>query len=207
MRQASTAEQPWPELVRRVVSGRTHDAGDDPSLIPAGVLLLLLDRGEGPALLLTKRSQEVEYHKGEVCFVGGAQDPDDGSLLSTALREAWEEMGVDPTHVEVLGRLDPVRPTVSPFVIYPFVGLLPHPYPFRPSAAEIADVLEIPLAALHDPANQRMEERLRDGRVDHEVSYAYGRHLVFGATARILGQFLALLRTEAAGGGAASVAR
>lgn len=165
---------------------------------PSAVLLLLSDGPDGyPQVLLTKRTERVAYHRGEVCFVGGAFDFGDESLVATALREAQEEMGIAPGDVEVLGALDPEMPRTTPFIIQPFVGLLPSPYPFRPSPAEIAEVLMVPLAVIEDPTNFREEAWLREGALDRERYFAYGPHLIWGATARILWQFLSALEDPA----------
>jgi len=188
--------QPRDDLIERLRSRLLKEErplAPEPGRTPAGVLLLLLPKPEGYAVLLTKRTDLVEHHKGEISLVGGARDPEDATLLETALREAQEEMGVRPEDVEVLGALEPARPLTSPFVIQPYVGLLPYPYPFRPSPQEIAQVLEVPLASLQDPANLREEARLRHGKVVREHWFAYGEHLIYGATARILRRFLDLL--------------
>jgi 8-oxo-dGTP pyrophosphatase MutT (NUDIX family) len=159
-------------------------------LIPSAVLLLLYSKGGIPHLLLNRRTDLVAYHKGEMCFPGGAADPEDKDLLTTALRETEEEMGVRPGDVLVLGALPWVRTRRSPFAICPFVGVIPYPYPFRASPGEVAEVVEIPLPALFLPTALRSEAHLEDGRVKREVTYAYQGRVVYGATARILSHFL-----------------
>jgi len=141
---------------------------------------------------LNKRSQQVEHHKGEISLPGGARDPEDRDSLDTALRETEEEMGIDRSDVTILGELDDVV-TRSHFKVNVYVGTIPYPYPFNPSADEIAEVLEIPVADLNDPLNHRVETRFEDGVPVTSRSYAYNEHLVFGATAKILQQFLELL--------------
>ena len=174
-------------------SGVTHDEGRRPS----AVLLILVQGPNGELdILFTKRPSQMVYHAGEVCFVGGSSDPSDESLLATALREAQEEMGISADDIEVLGTLDKERPKTTPFVIQPFVGLLQAPYKFRPNASEIAEVLMVPLAAVQNPENFREEAWLRDGELERERYFAYGPHLIWGATARMLGQFLNFLKDE-----------
>ncbi|PZC47866.1 MAG: 8-oxo-dGTP pyrophosphatase MutT, NUDIX family [Chloroflexi bacterium] len=163
----------------------------------SAVLLVLLQGPSGELdILFTKRPSQMVHHGGEVCFVGGSSDPSDESLLATALREAQEEMGIVPEDVEVLGTLDTERPKTTPFVIQPFVGLLQAPYDFQPNASEIAEVLVVPLSVVQNPASFREEVWLKGGELERERYFAYGPHLIWGATARILGQFLNFLRDE-----------
>lgn len=168
------------------------DASDDPALVQAGVLLLTYLKDEEVCVLLNKRTDRVEHHKGEISFPGGARDPEDATILDTALREAHEEMGVEKEDVEVLCRLDQVS-TPSRFAITPFVGTIRPSYPFHASQSEVAEVLEVPLSVLLDPANWR-EVVMNGGRGrSGGLAYAYGEHLIWGATARILTQFLLLI--------------
>ena len=164
----------------------------DPSLTPAAVLLLLYLKDGEYCVLLNKRTDRVEHHKGEISFPGGVRDESDDTLLETALRETQEEMGIAPRHVELLGELDDT-PTSTSFLINAFVGAIPYPYEFSPSDVEVAEVLEIPLRALLDPANSRDEVRVVDGLLASSPVYSYGGHLIFGATARILERLLELL--------------
>ncbi len=180
------------DTLRRVLSSRQKSSSDDPSLSPAAVLLLLYPKDGEYCILLNKRSEEVENHKGEISFPGGVRDPEDRDFKETALREAQEEMGISPEDVTVLGELDDVV-TRTGFAVRVFVGTIPYPYPFSPSSREIAEVLEVPIRELSEPANLREEARWSDGEVSKTYCYAYGGHLVFGATARIITQFLDLL--------------
>ena len=157
--------------------------------MPAAVFILLYPKDGEYCILLNKRSQQVEHHKGEISFPGGARDPEDSDFLATALREVHEEMGIRPEDVTVLGQLDDVE-TRSRFGVRVFVGTIPYPYPFRPSAREIAEVLEVPLGALWDIANLREEARWVEGETRKAYSYVYGAHLIFGATAQMVTQFL-----------------
>ena len=178
--------------LKRVLEGRTHNAICDSSLMPAAVMILLYPKDGEYCVLLNKRSQEVEHHKGEISFPGGARDPEDRDFLDTALRETEEEMGVSRSDITVLGRLDDIV-TRTNFGVKVYVGTIPYPYPFDPSPIEIAEVLEVPVSSLVDPANFRHETRLADGQAVYARSYAYNEHLVFGATAKILDQFLEVI--------------
>lgn len=182
------------EFVRRILSKHPKKSIADPTLIPAGVFLLIYDRDGEYCVLLNKRTQQVEHHKGEVSFPGGSKDPGDETLLQTALRETHEEMGVLPDHVELLGELDDV-PTTTSFLINTYVGAIPYPYEFRPSDIEVAEVLEVPIHHLMDGDNKRDEVRVSDGLPVNSPVYSYRGHLVYGATARILERFIELLRS------------
>lgn len=162
----------------------------DQGLVPAGVLLLLYQREGEYHALFTKRTERVQHHKGEVSFPGGVQDAGDESTLATALRETQEELGVLPQDVEVLGALDQVR-TKFGFRVSPFVGTIPYPYPFAPSGEEIDQLLEVPLSTL---LATEEHARIQDpaGLTYDGVVYRFGGHLIFGATARIVKQFLDL---------------
>ena len=181
-----------PEIVKEVLARRVTQTLADPSLTPAAVLLVIYPKDGQYCILLHKRSEQVEYHKGEISFPGGAQDQEDKDSLDTALRETEEEMGIRREDVTILGELDEVT-TRSGFGVRVYVGTIDYPYPFKPSNLEIAEVLEVPIAVLQDPANLRVESRWDQGQVTNRYGYAYGQHLIFGATARILQQFLELL--------------
>jgi len=177
------------DTIGRLLSARSKKSLEDNSLRPAAVLVLVYPKNGEHSILLNKRSQTVEHHKGEISFPGGAQDPEDRDFLETALRETHEEVGVDPGDVTVLGELDDVV-TRSHYGVRVFVGTLPYPYPFTPSRREIDRLIEVPIPHLMDPANQREEIRWQEGRPTKTYSYVYGEHIIFGATARIIQQFL-----------------
>ena len=181
------------EAIRGVLSRHSKCTLEDPSLVHAGVMLLLFQKDGEHHVLLNKRSNSVEHHKGEISFPGGAKDAEDGNLLETALRETHEEMGILPKDVEVIGQLDDVA-TRSGFIINAFVGTIPYPYDFTVSDAEVAEVLEVPLFALMKQETIREEVRVVNGEMEKAHAYAYQPHLIYGATARILKQFIDLLK-------------
>jgi len=159
--------------------------------MPAAVMLLLYERDGAEHVLFQVRSHRVEHHKGEVSFPGGARDEDDDTLLHTALRETHEEIGVPSHHVDVYGRLDDVV-TRSNFVMSPYVGAItePAPYPFRFARIEMERLLEVPLPyLLSGGASETMV--LPNGMESR--AYRFGDDLIFGATARVLSQFLDLM--------------
>ena len=150
------------DVMRRALSRRGPAAKIRETLTPAAVLVLLYPKNGEYCVLLNKRSQRVEHHKGEISFPGGAQETQDADLLQTALRETEEEMGITPADVTVLGELDEVE-TRSRFRVRAFVGTIADGYRFSPSSAEIAEVLEAPVATLRDAANRRVETRWNNG--------------------------------------------
>jgi len=167
---------------------------EDDSLPRAAVLLPLYEANGELHILFTRRSELVEHHKGQISFPGGAYDATDTDLRFTAVRETWEEIGVAMDHVEVIGQLDEMV-TISNFLVRPFVGRItqPAPYPFVHSEIEVAEILEVPLDHLRDEANVVAERRLYQGREMTAYSFRWRDHVIWGATARILKQFLELI--------------
>lgn len=164
----------------------------EPGVPGAGVLLLLHAHPDGPNVVFQKRTESVRDHKGQISFPGGGTDPEDENALATALRETHEEIGVLPAHIEVLGQLDDMV-TVSNFRVTPFVGWLSnYPYEWRFSDAEVAYLLEVPLAHLLHPSTLVPDRRLINGREYVFSSYQWRDDLIWGATARMLTNFLDL---------------
>lgn len=180
------------ETLRRILAPPRPDPPLPPG-VPAAVVLPLVDAGS-PSLLFTKRSDAVRTHKGEVSFPGGARHDEDADLLATALRETEEELGIPPDRLEVLGAL-PWTPTfVSGFVVVPFVARLAERPPMRPSADEVAAVLEFELARLAEA--ERVERREWRGAAYDTHAYTLDGHTVWGVTGRILHSMLDMLRRE-----------
>ena len=184
------------ERIREVLARYEPERLTDGGLAPAAVLLLLYERDGSEHLLFQVRTHHVEHHKGEISLPGGARDPEDESLLATALRETEEEIGVAAGDVKVFGRLDDV-PTRSNFAISPFVGALtrPAPYPFRFAEREVAELLEAPLERLLY-GEAREWTALPGGLA--MPAFRHGEHQIFGATARVVDQFVRLLEAEGA---------
>ena len=159
------------------------------------MLIPLFRKGGEYYVLLTRRTETVRSHKGQISFPGGRQDEGE-DLRTTALREAREEVGIQEKDVRILGELDDMCTVSSDFCISPFVGLIPHPYPFIVNRQEIAEILEVPLSALLDESKFRQELTERNGQPYHLCFYEHGKHVIWGATARILRQLMELLSAQ-----------
>lgn len=176
--------------VRATLAG--HDATPrplPPGIRRAAVLLLLVQAKGEAAVLLTERSQTVVRHKGQISLPGGVVEPGE-SALDAALRETSEEIGVRAQDVTVLGALDEEETVVSGFRLAPYVGSLPYPYPLRVSPAEVTRVLEVPLGILLDPRNVRTELWDHGGVPRTMYLFSVDGDVVWGATARVIKQFL-----------------
>lgn len=165
----------------------------DTALAPAAVLLPLYRKKGQCHILLTKRTQKVAYHKGQISFPGGARHEKDRDLRETCLRETFEEIGVRAEDVDILGELDNIGTLTSNFIITPFVGIIPYPYDFVVNADEIEELIEVPLYALLDKENVREETHVINGTHYKETVFDYKGHMIWGATARILHQLLDLV--------------
>ena len=180
------------DQIRTILSSRKRRVIEHPPFSHAAVLVPLFKKGEDCHLLFTKRSDQVKHHKGEISFPGGVVDEEDLELISTALREAHEEIGLRKGDVQIIGILDDIV-TVTEFIVTPIVGLFPYPYPFKVSEVEIAELIEVPLASLLDDECFSKKEIVRGGQKEVVYAYEYEKHIIWGATARILKQFLDLI--------------
>lgn len=159
------------------------------ALRPAAVLLPLLIRDGEEYLLFTRRTEHLPHHGGEISFPGGARHDTDLDLAATALRETEEEIGVPAASIALHGRLDDFW-SIYGYHVVPFVGTIPHPFPYRIADFEIAELIEAPLDHFRAPGVHHVEDWSHHGRVHPVDFYRYGEHLVWGLTAAILRQFL-----------------
>jgi 8-oxo-dGTP pyrophosphatase MutT (NUDIX family) len=185
-------------LLPRTVDGeptrRRYDRAGFPAARPAATLLAIYPGDDGRLLVpLTVRRADLRAHAGEVSLPGGAVDPSDASAEAAALREAWEEIGLDPALVSVAGRLDDVWIPVSNFELRPFVGTVARRPALTPHDAEVAAIVELPLDALFDEAVVGLEEFTPRGVTIRAGSYRYGGVRVWGATALTLGMLAHVL--------------
>lgn len=167
--------------------GRSSDDG-----LPAAVLIGLVNRPDGLSILLTKRTEHLRDHAGQICFPGGRIEADDASIEAAALREAEEEIGLPPSKVDIIGKLAPYDTTTG-FRIHPVVGWIEPPVAFKLEAFEVAEVFELPLAFALDPKNhQKQQYRNANERRSYYILPYEGR-FIWGATAGMLVIFANLL--------------
>jgi 8-oxo-dGTP pyrophosphatase MutT (NUDIX family) len=166
------------------------------SLTAAAVLVPLIDRAEGLTVLLTKRTDHLHDHAGQVSFPGGRVDPEDRDAAAAALREAKEEVGLDPQRVDLVGRLD-TYVTRTGFEVTPWVGLIMPPIALVPDPFEVAEVFEVPLGFFLDANNRRTESRVWQGTERFFYVYPWPGYYIWGATAGMLSNLSEVLRAEA----------
>lgn len=176
-------------LLREILSKRPpreiEDKGSD--YRHAAVLVPFFKSDGEYRVLFTKRTNRVEAHKGQISFPGGAVDEQDRFFVDTALREAHEEIGLRPEEVTILGQTDDTRTVASNFIIHPFVGLIPYPYPFRINAGEVKKLIEVPLEVFtSDKPRSRIMPVEYEGKTYESAAYPYDGDVIWGATARIM---------------------
>ncbi len=154
----------------------------------AAVLVPLYGYPDDPGLVFTERRHDLRRHAGEISFPGGRRDNDGEELRATALREAEEEIGLAPSQVEVVGALPPIGTFVTNYKVFPFVGLIGDDLRFEPNPTEVETVLAFKLAQLRE--GFAMRRLVRRGVPIRTPTYVVGEHLIWGATARILGELL-----------------
>ena len=161
----------------------------------AAVLLALYGWPEEPGLIFTERRADLRRHAGEISFPGGRQDAGDADLAATALREAQKEIALDPAAVKLAGALVPVSTFVTGYRVHPFVGTVPHPgeLDLRPNPTEVETVLTFSLELLRE--GYEMRRLVRRGVPIHTPTYEVEGQLIWGATARILGDLLERVTT------------
>jgi 8-oxo-dGTP pyrophosphatase MutT (NUDIX family) len=180
------------EKLKRFLNNKNKAIIDRPDLFPAAVLIPLFQKNRETHILLTKRTDKVEHHKGQICFPGGAFNYEDLDCQTTALRETEEEIGIEMDAVEVLGELDHMV-TTSNFRICPYVGIIPYPYPFRLSCFEVERLIELPLDYLLKQTELIEAPPTYEGQSVVNLCLDYQGDIIWGATARILKNFIDIL--------------
>ena len=178
------------QRLKEVFSQRQKRSITDANLIPAAVLLPIYYREGQYYILFTKRAEWLKEHKGQVSFPGGARHKGDKTLRDTALRESAEEIGLAPDQVKVLGELDDTTTETSNYVISPFVALIPYPYRFKIAGGEVGEIIEAPISVLLDKYRLHQKKAVLGGRDVNFYVYQYEDSVIWGATAKILKQFL-----------------
>ena len=184
------------EKIRESLKNRKPEIIDNSEsrYVHSSVLIPLFSKDGQYNVLFTKRTSRVEHHKGQISFPGGAVDKEDVSLEETAYREAHEEIGLLKKDVEMLGRIDDELAVVSSFIIHPFVGIVPWPYDFKISDQEVDSLIFIPLYVFMDKtAGHKKDFVVVEGLPYHGTNYQYNGNIVWGATARIMENFISLI--------------
>ena len=179
-------------LVTPIATGDGHRWREAEELRPAAVLVPLVRREAGLTILLTQRTDHLYDHAGQISFPGGRSEAHDASPAETALREAFEEIGLPHSHVEVLGLL-PEYTTVTGYHVTPVVGLVSAPPELNLDAFEVAEAFEVPLAFFLDPANHQRNTLQYQGRTRHYYAMPYESRYIWGATAGMLMNLYAFL--------------
>ena len=183
-------------IIKNVLNDRDYKRIEDSSsnYVHASVLIPILEDGGVSKILFTKRTNKVEHHKGQISFPGGAVDEEDVSFEDTALREAHEEIGLRRDDVEILGRIDDTMTLVSSFVVHPFVGFVAEPYDFVVSEAEVKRIIKVPLYVFHPENSQYQRDAVEyEGITYRAIAYEYNGDLIWGATARMMENFMDIL--------------
>ena len=181
-------------LTRERLDGYARRVVAPGPLIAAAVLLPIVDRAGVPYILFAKRTDRVGHHKGQISFPGGVIERRDATPLDAALREAEEEIALPRKAVEPLGVIDDTETVATRFVITPIVGVVRHPVAWQPDGHEIERVIEVPFELLAAEGSCRVEQWERDGVRRPVYFFDYQADTIWGATARILVQFLELVR-------------
>ncbi len=157
------------------------------------MLLPLFQKGGRYQVLFTQRTDRVKHHKGEISFPGGVVDEGDEDVEATASREIFEEIGLPGENMEILGKLDDAVTISSAYLITPIVAEIAYPYPFSINEDEIAELIEIPLEAFLEEDRWTEEIYVNRGKKIPSYRFEYGGRIIWGATARIMKQFLDIL--------------
>lgn len=169
----------------------------DQALRDAAVLVPIVERTSGLALLLTRRTDHLHHHAGQISFPGGRIDPGDATVEDAALRETEEEVGLQRGQVQLLGRLDTYLVRTG-FLVYPVVGLVRPPVDVVVDEFEVAEVFEVPLSFFLEPGRKERRSRIFKGKERHFYAYPYGDYFIWGATAGMIANLAEVLRPELA---------
>ncbi len=188
-----------PDRIRNTLISREPELIQDPPahFRHAGVLIPLFYEDGEHKVLFTKRTHHVLHHKGQISFPGGSVDTEDESPEGAALRESYEEIGLLKQDVEVLGQIDDHFTMASNFIIHPFVGLIPSPYDFNISEIEVKRLIKIPWNALvMDSLRNNTSIVESEGKFFETPVYKYNGDLIWGATAKMLKNFIDILNRK-----------
>jgi 8-oxo-dGTP pyrophosphatase MutT (NUDIX family) len=177
------------ESVRCFFQSFHRSIQENSELTSAAVLMLLFEKDDQLSVILTKRTNSVQHHKGQISFPGGTKDDDDATVTATALRETEEEIGISKNTIEILGLYNDFI-TPSGFCVTPVVAYLPSRTTFSLNPSEVSEVFDVPLSFFLNNQNEQVDFHLFNGIERPVYSYSYGTHEIWGATAVILRSFL-----------------
>ena len=160
--------------------------------VPSAVLIPLFLKNGSYHILFTKRTENLQHHRGEVSFPGGACHPEDGNSLQTALRETWEEVGIAPEEVDILGVLDDVL-TIHNYLVTPYVGFVAAGHQLQINPAEVERIIEVPLSFLLTPGIFQLRDWTWQGRTLPLFCVDYEGDRIWGLTAAMLKQFIEII--------------
>ncbi len=181
------------EKLKQALASRKKAVIVDSNLTDAAVLLPIFEKDGRCHIVLTKRTDHLTHHKGQISFPGGARHEEDKSLKETALRESWEEIGLKPTDVEILGELDDAATVTSGYRIAPYVGLIPYPYKFIIDRFEVDEVFDLPLPDLVNESIKKEETMVYADKLIKVYTFELNGKVIWGATAWILKQFIDII--------------
>ena len=181
------------ERLKEALSQREKAHVIDSSRVPSAVLIPIYIKNGEYHILFTQRTEIVRDHKGQISFPGGAYEEQDGTLLNTALRESTEEIGLESGIVELLGELDDIATMGTNYIISPFVAAIPWPLSLTLYPTEVKEIIEVPLPTLLDKDCLGQTNQYINGELVATDSYTYQGKVIWGATARILKQFLGII--------------
>jgi len=186
-----------PDTIRDILNVREPMPFDDSGITDyrhAGVLLPLFEEGGICKVLFTERTHRVEHHKGQISFPGGAVDKEDASIEDTVLRETYEEIGLSEKDIQLLGRIDDVLTLASNYVVHPVVGMITCMDDLVISRAEVKRVIKVPLSLFYCGNSDNRRYSVEYEGVTYETpAYEYGKHLIWGATARMMENFIEII--------------
>ncbi|MBN2402253.1 MAG: CoA pyrophosphatase [Spirochaetes bacterium] len=182
--------------IKRRLENREKLQVEKSGSVSAAVLMLLLNKNNEAHVFLTKRTQSVSNHKGQISFPGGAVEKIDRSFLDTALRETYEETGIKPGDIEIIGEFDEII-SISDFHVHTFIGSIKYPYDYIINADEIEECFEAPLSIFYNKEYYKVEDYFFDGEHRKVYYYSYNGFEIWGMTASILTRFSSIiLRNE-----------
>ena len=176
--------------LRELLEKRPKTYIEDTDRVASAVLIPIYKDKGIYHIVFIKRTETVSTHKGQISFPGGAREKGDGSLLDTALRESYEEIGLDIKDVEIFGELDDEITTTSNYIVTPYIGIMAWPYEFVKNTDEVEEILTIPIPTLLERDCLRPDTETLNGRKVDSYAYHYHGEVIWGATARILKKLL-----------------